>query len=697
MTDIAELAQVKRPVVSTWRRRYPDFPQDAVNSGTQLLFNGVDVVKWLIDRGLGNVAASGLREELALHTFTTYAAEFGARPFVEIAGSLLCLRHLDQSQFPGTWGELLRRAERLDADDEFVLRELQTADPTAIRLAYLAEELIEAAYTPGGAYEWLLAARNRLGLAELTRDVVAPELLRLVSDTVGLSSRLVLQNRTTIADPHAGAGDLLSALAKQTDEPGGLVALAATREDWLTRLLRRRLLLTGIEEYSFDVQTGRDMEERLADPDIVVTQLPYRPGETRSALNTLIDLERVRLLLRPGSGAIGVVIGPADAMVDRLINTQEARLRAELLRSGMLQAVIALPGGVIPYRPGYRAALWVIVSEPVEKARGRVLLCDVSSEPLTDRVRAQLAEDVSLWHAEGFRLDGHDPRYGQAVTIDRLEADFGGPLTPHGLPLTQMLARRVTERPALISQAEVRLEQAAERAREHLETHGQLETGAIARTQRQPPLITVGDLIADRSIRKVKGHRIDHEHIQRDGHHTVLGPAEITGSAPVGARRIDRLLFAATYENATLTRRGDIVYTTTPNFALLIDHDGFSVAAFPAKVLRINPDADRLLTPRVLATLLRAARNTSRSPSAVHATRIEELTIPDLETDDVERLDALLVDLEARQQLLQDQQNELAEICRLIAAGFADGTLTINRQTTIRQPDRKERESDATT
>ncbi|MFB4302249.1 hypothetical protein [Actinomadura sp. NTSP31] len=694
MTDIAELAKVKRPVVSNWRRRYEDFPGPAVPSGTRPLFSGTDVVRWLITRNLGNVPADRLQEELAPHAIMAYAADFGARPLVEITSSLLCLSHLDRRPFPDSWADLLRRAERLDAEDEFVLRELKAAAPSVSRLAHLAEELIEAAYTPGGAYEWLLAARTRLGLTDLTTDMPASELLRLVTEVADLPSRMPFNDRITIADPHAGTGDFLSALIKQTDEPGDLVALAATQQEWLARLVRRRLLLAGVEDYSLDVQTGTDLEERMADPSIIVTQLPYRPGETRSALTTLLEVERVSLLLRPESGAIAIVIGPADALVDRLTGIREARLRSELLRRGVLETVVALPGGVTPYRPGHRPALWVMASDPAPKARGRVLLCDIVSEPLTEHVRARLVEDILLWRAEGLRLDGHDPRYGQAVTIDKLEADFGGPLTPTGPPVARMLGRTVAERPARISQAELRLEQAADKA---LEAYGQLRSGVVARTGRRPPLVTVGDLITDRSIRKVKGHRIAPQHIQRDGHHAVLGPHEITGPAPVGARRIDRLLFAATYEHASLTRPGDIVYTTTPSFALMIDHDGFNVALFPARVLRVNPNADRPLTSRVLVALLRAARNTIRSPSAVHAPRIEDFSIPELETEEVDHLDALLRELEERQRLLQDQQNELTEIYRLTAAGFADRTLTISRRATARQTDRRKRESDAAT
>jgi hypothetical protein len=178
----------------------------------------------------------------------------------------------------------------------------------------------------------------------------------------------------------------------------------------------------------------------------------------------------------------------------------------------------------------------------------------------------------------------------------------------------------------------------------------------------------------------VKGHRLDPQHFLPEGHHKVLGPEEVCGSSPVGARRIDRAVLAAVYDHAAFTEPGDIVFTTSPHFSLMVDHDGFSVVVFPARVLRVNLDAERPFTSRVLATLLGAARNTGRSPSAVRAARrIEDFAFPDLDPTDIERLDALLAEIERRQELLRSQDEALAEVRRLTVAGFADGTLTIDR------------------
>ena len=48
MTDIAELAEVQRPVVTTWRRRHADFPAPAGGDEAQPLFDPRQVADWLL-------------------------------------------------------------------------------------------------------------------------------------------------------------------------------------------------------------------------------------------------------------------------------------------------------------------------------------------------------------------------------------------------------------------------------------------------------------------------------------------------------------------------------------------------------------------------------------------------------------------------------------------------------------------------
>ncbi|CAM5525525.1 hypothetical protein SAVIM338S_04025 [Streptomyces avidinii] len=695
MSEIATLARVKRPVVSTWRRRYSHFPAPVAGNAGRPLFDGGQVAEWLISSGLGNTDHAELRSDVALFGIVALTDRFRGWQLIEVLGSLLCLRRLDGRPLAGPdvgaddddrtlWAAVMHRAERMDAEDEFVLRELRSVDAAAAPLVRFAEDLADAAYNERGAYERLLAARARLGVDALAADAVSPELLSLITQLADLRVRLERDQSITLADPHARAGDLLAALLREADDCENITALAAEPDERLARIARRRLLLAGVDELALDVQTGNDLEERLADPDLIVTQLPYRPGEDRSALAALEGIERVADLLASGSTAL--VLGPADALVDALRGTEESQLRSELLRRNIVEAVIALPGGVLPYRPGYRPALWVLTRDPVSAADGKVLLADISAVSLTEDVCARLAEDVLLWRAEGFRaLDGHDPRYGRAVDVAVLDRSFGGPLTPPAPPASAIWSRTTTERPALIAEAEACLERAADEAGSYEDTHGPYRGRVLRRVGRMPRRTTLGAFIAEDRVSRLKGHRIDEDHLVRDGHHTVLGPEEITGAGAVGARRMDRLVLATAYDRVALTEPGDVVYTLAPRLGLYVDHDGFSVVAFPARVLRVNRAAERPLTPRVLAALLGVARNTGRSPSAVRAARrIEDYQLPDLDPEDVERFDALLAVTERRERLLRAQADALAEARSLTVAGLADGTLTLDRN--VNQP-----------
>ncbi|MGW7574987.1 hypothetical protein [Streptomyces sp. NPDC054765] len=691
MSDIAAFARVKRPVVTTWRRRHPDFPVAVSENSGRPLFDGAQVAEWLIASGLGNAAPTELRSELALFGIIALRERFTSWQLVETLGSLLCLRRLDGRPLTGgtneptsgaeadttLWSAVLRRAERIDAEDDFVLRELRSLDATAAPLARLAEDLVEAAYDESGAYEWLLTARSRLGLDSLAADAVAPELSRLLTQLTDLRLRLEHGKSLTLADPHARAGDLLAALLYDTEDRDRVAVLAADSDERLARITRRRLLLAGVSELDLDIQTGPDLEERLADPDFIVTQLPYRPGEDRSVFAALAEVERVADLLRPGCTAL--VLGPADALVDELKDTEASRLRSALLRDNVVESVIALPGGVLPFRPGYRPALWTLTRGPVSEAEGKVLLADISSEQLTAGVRMRLAEDVLLWRAEGsLALDVHDPRYGRVVPVADLDRAFGGPLTPPAPPASAIWSDKVKERPALIAEAEARLERATADTHAYEDEQGPYRGGVLRRVGRLPRRATLGKLIAGGRVTRLPGHRVDERHLTADGHHAVLGPEEITGERPLGVRRIDRLVLATEYDRVALTEPGDIVYTLTPRLGLYVDHDGFSVTAFPARVLRVNPDASRPLTPRVLVALLGAARGTVRSPSAVRpARRIEDYQLPDLDPDEVLRFDALLAETEHRERLLRAQANALAEARRLTIDGLADGTLTL--------------------
>ncbi|CAM5239902.1 hypothetical protein SFUMM280S_02024 [Streptomyces fumanus] len=185
------------------------------NSGRPL-FNGAQVADWLITSGLGNAAPAELRSELALFGIVALRDRFTPWQLVETLGSLLCLRRLDgrpltdgtngspdEAEADGTLWSAVVTAPNASTRRTISLRELSSLDATAAPLVRLAEDLVEAAYDEHGAYEWLLAARSRLGLDFLAADAAVPELRRLLTQLTDLRFRLEHGESLTLADPHA--------------------------------------------------------------------------------------------------------------------------------------------------------------------------------------------------------------------------------------------------------------------------------------------------------------------------------------------------------------------------------------------------------------------------------------------------------------------------------------------------------------
>lgn len=679
--EIASLAQVRRPVPTTWARRHDDFPGAVTHEGGRPMFDGRAIVDWLLVTGHGNADPRHLQAELALHAFNAWSERLPGRSLLEILTALICLRHQDEQPLGGDWSALAERARYIDEDDTFLRREIETAVGIAPRLAGLtglADQLVEAAYSPAEAFSWVLDARRRLGSHDLAIDAVTPAMAHCIARLTGIAD---LEDGSVVASPDARAGDLLAALHEQAQPESGHTYLAGDPDPAFARLLRRRMLVRDVMEFNLDVNDGDELAiDDFGNPAVIVAAIPYMASEARQALATLERVEVLTDLLTDHCTA--VVLGPADALTGSLPAHGAAdRLRRALLTSGLLKVVVNLSGGVMPYRPAYRTALWILSRTPETERHGRVLVADLAGQELTEESLAALAEDVHIWRAGGWADDGrHDPRHGVIYPVRVLAERPGVAFMPQHRPHTSRFTRTVLDRPAQISELEVRLEELTETARRELDVRVGLRAHASLRASETPVRrTTIGRLLKERRLRKLPGHRIAAEHLHPDGHYVVVTPAEVTGAAPIGTHRIARAVLFTAYEHAEFTEPGDVVVTTSPSFGAYVDEAGLSVVAYPARVLRVRPDAERPVHARVLASLFRtAATQHSRTTGAVRAARrIEDIEIPDLDGDEAARHDALLAEIARRTELLREQVAAMEALSNLTAAGLIDGTLTL--------------------
>ena len=107
MKDIAELADKPRPLITTWRRRYPDsFPSQASGDETHPQFDPYEVADWLLTTG--RIERDRAEQELALFMLTGLAASYPRRDAVAAVTALICLRYLALAFHGGSAAE--RRA-----------------------------------------------------------------------------------------------------------------------------------------------------------------------------------------------------------------------------------------------------------------------------------------------------------------------------------------------------------------------------------------------------------------------------------------------------------------------------------------------------------------------------------------------------------------------------------------------------------
>ncbi|MEU8867620.1 N-6 DNA methylase [Streptomyces umbrinus] len=440
LAEIARLAGVGRAAVSNWRRRHPAFPQRIAGTDVNPQFSMTDVENWL--RENKKLQKSVEREWLWPH-FEALGGRDETGDAVARTGRLLASQEDEEGgQLPPEARELIDRAVQLGR------REGEAETFSFLLRRWLDVHVRQVATTP----EPLAAL-----MADLARGAAG-------SAGSGLDS-------VTIMDPACGTGHLLVAAAEAVKAAGGgePTLLGGDRDPVLAALADARLRLTEREggRALIDVRAGDSLrDDPFADQpaDIVLCNPPFSErdwGYEELATDArwshglpprtepeLAWVQHCLSQLRPGGAAV-LLLPPAVAA-----RKAGRRIRGSLLRTGHLQAVVALPPGcAAPHSVSLHLWLLRLPAPGEEKeAGGRLLVADAASRFPRDSTRESTpAPDwaaISAFVREAVEQAGSAqlPAYVRQVPVIEL-LDDEVDLTPgrHIAPFPGTVALRLAE------------------------------------------------------------------------------------------------------------------------------------------------------------------------------------------------------------------------------------------------------------
>ncbi|MGQ4415343.1 N-6 DNA methylase [Streptomyces sp. SAS_269] len=378
--EISRIAGVTRATVSNWRRRHEDFPAPSGGTDSSPLYDLESVRTWLASRGHASASSptEELRTTLRLHAQGASGTSDLLLLVLAAAGcsaeELTAAVHLPDP-------DLVARAQR---DAAAAADAVPTADP--VRFAPGDAPVLRALYAcvrdEGGQ-----AALGALAEREL-EDSAASGAYRTPTPLADLLARLIPGAPARILDPACGSGTLLAAAARRgADELYG--------QDTLPVQARRSAvgLMLAAPEATVTVRAA-DSLRADAFPDLLADavlcnppfgvrdwghdELAYDPrwayGLPPRAESELAWVQHALAHLTPG-GYAALILPPATAG-----RASGRRVRAELVRSGALRSVIALPvGASVPLHVGLQ--IWVLQRpEPGGPERKSVLFVDTAAD-----------------------------------------------------------------------------------------------------------------------------------------------------------------------------------------------------------------------------------------------------------------------------------------------------------------------------
>ncbi|MEV6210892.1 N-6 DNA methylase [Kitasatospora sp. NPDC051914] len=685
--EIARLAGVGRAAVSNWRRRHADFPQPSGGTDSSPTFRLDQVEGWL--RAQGKIAELPVLER-AHRQLETLREPDGhpAAPLVA-AGAVLLLLHREPSartdlrdepdtRLAGALPRLLHRTAHavLGPEGADLLGLPALAGATFLDLVRLLVRLADE-HGPAGAYEQLLARHAEGGPRQLA--TTPPEAAALLADLAGPCG--------SVLDPACGLGALLLAAGPSAARHGqdldpvhtALALLRLALHTPPTAPAPLALALRPGDSLRADAHPGLAADAVLCQPpynerDWGHDELQYDSRWPSGLVPARGESELAWVLhclahTRPG-GLAALLLPPTVAA-----RRAGRRIRAELVRSGTLRAVVALPAGAAPPY-GVPLHLWLLRRPRPGDDFRRVLLLDAAAahpaaEGGRDRVDwpALRRTVLDTWRAfdtaarDGGPLPADRPGVHRAVpALDLLddETDLS--------PARHLPAAAPDGGAAALLHLQARL---AELLAGPADPAAALPAVADAPAPADPPTVTVGELARAGALE-----------VHSSGQGPALRPA---GDGPSGIPVLtDQDLLAGTAPSAAAAA-GDTPLTTRPGDVLAPALGGGTArvvraggpldgVALGPRLHLLRPDPAQL-DPDFLAGVLRATGSARRASSYASTTtrldvrRVELPRVPPGRQRELGAAFRRIADFEAA-------LDQAAALGRALAQGLTDGLAT---------------------
>lgn len=662
MSDIALLAQVRRPVVSTWRRRAAasdlPFPAALPTVNGEERFDADAVVHWLETSGHGN--NPDVRDDAAAFALPAGISLDEPAMFNGLT-ALLCLRVVSGADFAGMSGPTLQQlAGTFDPADWILRREVSQLGSALVPVAGYADHLSNAAYGSAAAFESLLARRFRHGIAGVVDGAVAAPVHALVTALAGSLARGCGAETPTYVDPTPTGSDLFVSVVR-ADADFAPDVITAEHDSHAARSFRRRLRVHDV------LVTPLADGPASAGPCVLVAHFPSRGDDDTNGDQVIDVIDEIALTMNDGQRA--VVVAPASLLTDPLADHDLQQARSQVLRIGRVRAMIRLPKGLVPSRSREALAVWVLgpgLSDRPSDER-RVAVADVSDEVLTDLLIDQIRDDVVAAMADPSLVKAHSYARVRLVQTSTIQAQRGGLIPARALTV---------QAGADASEAVLQVERLRVDRRSQPDALGGVSVtpGQL----RAAPILLLGHALQQGALRVVAGNRQGFD-LRDDGNVRVIGVPELCGENGVAeTRRVDRLTFLGTHDAARLTEAGDVVFCTSPRPRATVDEAGGSAVQYPARVLRVDPARGEGLSPHVIAHTINAL------PAGSRAWR--SWSIPRVPADQVVPLTATCAALSRERAALHARLAELDDLERTLNRSVATGSVALSTNPDSRSP-----------